>query len=85
MPRKRPNPGSGKVVAKYLSNLASNVRKYRIEAALTQQELATAAHLATTTIHEIESEKLGDVRLTTLCAIAKTLKKDPIKLIETRS
>lgn len=50
-----------------------NFRTLRENAGLTQKELATAASLDQTTISQIETGKVRDLRYSTLEAIAKAL------------
>ena len=66
-----------------IGNLIANVKAKREKAEMTQQELATKATLAVNTIAEIEQERIGDIRLSTVTALAKALgENDPLKLFK---
>ena len=64
-----------------IANLISNVKTRRLKAGISQQELATKAALAVNTISEIEQERIGDIRLSTVTALAKAFEEtDPLVL-----
>ena len=64
-----------------IGNLIGNVRAKRLKAGISQQELATKAALAVNTVSEIEQERIGDIRLSTVTALAKALGEiDPLSL-----
>lgn len=64
-----------------LKALAENVKKHRESKGITQLELAAKAKLSISTISEVESRRVADVRLSTVVAIAEVLGvEDPLKL-----
>ena len=64
-----------------IANLVANVKSKRIKGDLTQQSLAIKAGLAVNTVSEIEQERLEDIRLSTVTALAKALgEQDPLRL-----
>ena len=63
-------------------SLGARLRRLRQKARLTQQQLATAAGLAITSLAQIERGAGGDPRLSTLLALAGTLGVDPAVLVK---
>lgn len=64
-----------------IQNLCKNVKKRRQEIGLTQSELASKSQLALNTIAEIEQQRIENIRLSTVTALAKALKVPPLKLM----
>lgn len=65
-----------------IANLIANVKARRIKGGFTQQSLAIDAGLAVNTVSEIEQERIEDIRLSTVAALANALgEKDPLKLL----
>lgn len=65
-----------------IANLIANVKARRIKGGFTQQSLAIDAGLAVNTVSEIEQERIEDIRLSTVAALASALgEKDPLKLL----
>ena len=80
MPRQVKNI-QDKDLLRLLNTLGENTKTLRQKAKLSQQKLATASGLATSTISEIESGRAYNVQLATVTAIARQLKIDPVKLL----
>lgn len=70
-----------KELGRLIRSLAKNVKEHRITQGITQQTLAARANIAISTIWELENAKVEDLRLSTITAIAQTLKIDTIKLL----
>lgn len=68
-------------LAKLIRNLAKNVKEHRIAQGITQQTLAARSNMAISTIWELENARIEDLRLSTITAIAQTLKVDALKLL----
>ncbi len=65
-----------------IANLIANVKARRVKGGFTQQSLAIDAGLAVNTVSEIEQERIEDIRLSTVAALANALgEKDPLKLL----
>ena len=64
-----------------LKNVAVQMRIHREEMGISQNELARRAGISKTTINDLENEVASDLQLSTLCLLAKVLKKRPIELI----
>ena len=69
-------------LAKLIAKLAKNLNAARLEKGLTLQQLASAAHVATSTIWELESQRATDFRMSTLLAVARVLDCDPLDLLK---
>ncbi|MCB0363367.1 MAG: helix-turn-helix domain-containing protein [Bdellovibrionales bacterium] len=66
-----------------VANLVANVRARRSKLGHSQQSLAMEAGLAVNTIAEIEQERIEDIRLSTVTALARAFKeKNPLKLLQ---
>lgn len=61
--------------------IGKNTVYHRLERSLSQAELARKAGLSTTTLSEIETGKPRDIRLSTLCSIAKALGAKAVELL----
>jgi DNA-binding XRE family transcriptional regulator len=64
-----------------LRNVAIQIRMHREEMGVSQNELARRASISKTTVNDLENEVTSDLQLSTLCLLAKVLKKQPIELI----
>jgi DNA-binding XRE family transcriptional regulator len=64
-----------------LRNVAIQIRMHREEMEISQNELARRASISKTTVNDLENEVASDLQLSTLCLLAKVLKKQPIELI----
>lgn len=65
-----------------IANLIANVKARRIKGGFTQQSLAIDAGLAVNTVSEIEQERIEDIRLSTVAALANAFgEKDPLRLL----
>jgi|GEM_PF-3168822 len=64
-----------------LRNVAIQIRMHREEMGVSQNELARRASISKTTVNDLENEVASDLQLSTLCLLAKVLKKQPIELI----
>ncbi len=53
--------------------IGKNVKRLRLKAGLTQQDLAVAAGLNTSVVSQLEQGRNGDPRVSTLRALAKAL------------
>lgn len=63
------------------ATLATNIRRLRQEAGLSQEGLALAAEVDRTYVSQIERE-IGNPSLLILCRLADVLKVDPITLLQ---
>ncbi len=64
-----------------LKNVAVQLRTHREDLGISQNELARRASISKTTVNDLENEVASDLQLSTLCLLAKVLKKQPIELI----
>ena len=64
-----------------LRNVAVQLRTHREQMGISQNELARRATVSKTTVNDLENEVASDLQLSTLCLLAKVLKKRPIELI----
>lgn len=64
-----------------MNNVCYKLKRYREEAGLSQNELARQSKVALSTINELENQIVGDVKLSTLVQLARTLKKPTITLL----
>ncbi len=82
MARRKSNEDVGRTQGQLLKSLAENLTRLREGQNLTQLELASRSRLSISTISEIESRKVADVRLSSITALADALKCDePLKLL----
>lgn len=65
-----------------IKNFSANVRALRNKRGLTQAQLAISSKLAQNTVAEIEQDRVENVRLSTVAALARTLKVRPTALLE---
>ena len=70
-----------KEVAQIIKNLGRNIKTAREAQKLTQQELASRAGVAISTIWELENECLEDFRFSTVSAVANSLDMEILKLL----
>ncbi len=64
-----------------IRNVAVQLRAHREELGISQNELARRASISKTTVNDLENEVASDVQVSTLCLLAKVLKKQPIELM----
>ena len=64
-----------------MRNVAVQLRTHREELGISQNELARRASISKTTVNDLENEVASDLQVSTLCLLAKVLKKQPIELI----
>ena len=67
---------------KIIEAFCVNVKKMRISKKLTQQELAERSRLAVNTIAEIEQQRIENLRLSTITALANAFKIHPLELLK---
>ncbi len=72
---------SNKSLKKLIKRISKNLQTIRNSKGLTLQTLATRANIATSTLWELENEKVEDFRITTLISIADALEVDLLKLL----
>ena len=80
MPRVRKQHNS-KELSVLMNNVCSKLKQIRKESGLSQNQLARKSGVALSTINEIENHVVTDVKLSTVCQLAKTLKRLPITLL----
>jgi transcriptional regulator with XRE-family HTH domain len=68
-----------------LREVGANIAIFREEAGISQSELSRRSKISLTTINEIETRRFRDIRLSTLCSIAKALQVPVLKLLENTS
>lgn len=82
MPRKEKSDNDT-VLKELLVNLSKNLIKHRKQQGLTQLQLASKANLVISTVSELERGNAGDIRLSTVTALAKVFEiDDPLKLLK---
>jgi len=64
-----------------LKNVAVQLTTHRESSGISQNELAKRANISKTTVNDLENEVAVDLQLSTLCLLAKAMKKGPIELI----
>jgi transcriptional regulator with XRE-family HTH domain len=64
-----------------LKNVAIQLITHREQLGISQNELAKRANISKTTVNDLENEVAVDLQLSTLCLLAKAVKKRPIELI----
>lgn len=72
-----------RVLTALLKAFTKNLAEARAKKGLSQQNLASEATLAISTVSEIENGRFVDVRLSTITALARVLELDPLKLFKT--
>lgn len=79
---RRPKTNIPPQLSELLAAIAANVRDLRLAAGMTQTELAAQAKISLTTMNEIETKPLRDIRLSTLVAIASVMSVPVVRLLE---
>lgn len=69
-------------LASLLRQIGNNIAAIRQEKGLSQAELARRSKISATTLNEIETRQFRDVRISTLTAVASTLKVSVVQFLE---
>ena len=70
-----------KELTELLRNVAFQLRQFRENEGLSQNELARRAKVSKTTVNDLENGVATDIQFSTLCQLARVLKKHPGELI----
>ena len=68
-------------LARQLERISTNVRRLREARKFSQADIARRSKVSTTTVIEIETKPVRDIRLGTLVAIASALDVDVVRLL----
>ncbi len=80
MPRVKKKYGD-KSLALLVKNVGQMLKHCREEMDLSQNQLGKKSGVSISTINEIENQNVNDIRLSTICTLAKYLKVDPLLLL----
>ena len=72
---------NSKELASLVKNISFKLKTFRQKAGVSQNELSRESGVAASTINEIENQLVGDLRLSTICQLAKSLRKDPVEFL----
>lgn len=69
------------MLQKTLRVIGANLRQLRTERGISQVAIAASAKISLTTLNEIEARRFRDIRLSTLCSVARALSVPAIQLM----